>query len=191
MTIVQDWLLIKKTLRAQSCHSNSDPSGMKQWNPHQIHQKNPRQIKTCTIYYLEGISANTWWPSSLSTSTPTPGAMEVISGDGGCCPAMNDADQSTQNYRRGSSKGHWVCTCMTDNLWKGSKLVSIRARVAHLLGAHRKRAAGVQRWWREAATTWRQRRVHRLRGSSAGQGGTRRPHTLWGLGRRPTCKVPV
>ena len=48
---------------------------------------------------------------------------------------MNDVDPSTQNCRRGSSKGHWVCTCTTDNLWNGSKLVGIRAGVAHLLVA--------------------------------------------------------
>ena len=33
-------------------------------------KQNQREIKTCTIYYLEGISVNTWWASSLSTFMP-------------------------------------------------------------------------------------------------------------------------
>ena len=99
---------------------------------------------------------------------------------------MNDADQSTQNYRRRSSKGHWVCTCTTDNLWKGSKLVGIRAGVAHLLVASELLvcsdggAKQLRRGGRAASIG--------LEAAAQVREATRRPRTL---GRRPTCEVPV
>jgi hypothetical protein len=73
------------------------------------------------------------------------------------------ADQTTQNCRRGSSKGHWVCTCTIDNLWKGSDL----KRSGGTTSAHSSQAScGCA-----AAAAWRRRRNCRCGGSGTGQGG--------------------